>query len=88
MELPVSEKFKNFCDTLDNFLVSVVIFYCQSEVIVFYFYYELNAVRFENFETKSRKTVYFVSFRQSSNVFMQNDCGFKTKYQWRKKFIF
>ena len=35
---------------LANFLVSAVIFYCRSEVIVFRFYKELNGVRSKNSE--------------------------------------
>ena len=36
MKLPVSEKFIDFCVMLENFLVFVVISYCQSEVIVIF----------------------------------------------------
>ena len=55
-ELPVFEKSANFRITLDNFLVSKLIFYCRSEVTVFRFYQELNAVRYENSEL-SRRTL-------------------------------
>ena len=41
---------KIYCisNKLDHFIVSVIIFYCRSEVIVFRFYQELNADWFEN----------------------------------------
>ena len=50
-EISVSEKFVDFYEMLDNFLVSIVISYCQSKVIVFQFYQEMNAVRLQNFVT-------------------------------------
>ena len=49
-KLPTSEKAADFSVTLYNFLVSAVISYCGSEVIVFRFYQKLNVVRSENSE--------------------------------------
>ena len=47
MKFPVSDKFTDFNVTLDNFLVSMEISYCQLEAMVFNFYQESNAVQSE-----------------------------------------
>ena len=47
---PLSKKFSNFQVTLDNFLMSVIIFYCRSKMIIFLLYHELNAIQSENLE--------------------------------------
>ena len=49
-KLPFSEKLADFRVTLNNFFVSMLISWYWSEVIVFRFYQEMNAVRFENSE--------------------------------------
>ena len=54
MELNVSEKFANFHAMLDNFLVTVIIFYCWFWAIVFQFCQKLNAVRSKNSEFSQR----------------------------------
>ena len=69
-------KIRRFFLTLDNFLVSIVISYCRSEVIFSWFYQELNAVRSENSEL-SCGISYFASFRRNNSVFTQNDRRFK-----------
>ena len=53
-KIPVSEKITDFRVQLDNFLVSVVMSYCRSEVIIFWFYQEWNAIQCENLEFNLR----------------------------------
>ena len=49
---------RRFSRTLDNLLVSVVISYCRSEVIVFRFYQKWNAVRSKNSELSRRISLF------------------------------
>ena len=62
--------------------MSVKISYCRSEVIVFLFYQELNAIQTENLAL----IAHFAGFRLNS-VLMQNNREFK-KYELQKKSIF
>ena len=85
------KKIVDFCITLDNFLVSVVISYCRSDgvecgVIFFRFYVELISVRSKNLDLVAEYHIFF-SFWRGKSVFEQNHRGFKN-YQFRKKFIF
>ena len=59
--------------------------YCRSEVIVFLFYQDLNAVQSEN-SALTRNIAYFADFQRNS-VLMRNNREFK-KYELRKKSIF
>ena len=52
-KLPISEKIADFRVTMDCFLLSVVISYCRSEVIVFRFLTGIDEVRSENSELSS-----------------------------------
>ena len=61
--------------------------FCQSEVIVFRFCRELNAVQFENSELSRGISPILPIFGKIIVHRMQNDCEFK-KYQLWKKFIF
>ena len=56
------EKFADFRVTLYNFLVPVVISFCWSEVIVFWFCSKLNAIWFENSELNHKISQILLAF--------------------------
>ena len=82
----VSERFTDFCVTVDNFLVSVGISYCRSEVIIFLFYQELNAVQSKK-STFTWGLSHILPVFGKISVLTQSDSGFK-KYELWKKSIF
>ena len=84
MKFPFSEKFADFRVMLDNFLVSMKISHCRSELIVFLFYQKLNAIQSENSVFIGE---YLLFCWLSKSVFTQNDHEFKNR-ELRKKFIF
>ena len=83
----VSGKFTNFHVTLENFLMSVEISYCQSDIIVFIFISAIECSSIQKFRTQSWNVTYFASFRQINSSLVQNDCGFEN-YQLQEKFKF
>ena len=75
----LSEIFADFHAIVDNFLLSVVIFYYRLKVIVFPILQ--TSVRFG---IKSQNVAYFASFQRNNSVYRQNDRRFKKIINCRK----
>ena len=82
-KFPASKKFADFWVMLDNFLVLVVIFYCQSGVISFLILTGLECSSIQKFGNYSQNIKQFASFQQNNSVLNQNDRWIYI-YQWRK----